>query len=93
VATALFYTQPIFTAILSHVTGREKITALRVGVVLVGVLSAFLLTDLRIADLRMNLDIFSSILCAFFYAIYLWLKRKAGTMQNYTRWGLSRDIL
>lgn len=84
VAAALFYTQPIFTAILSHVTGRAKVTTRMLGVVLTGVLGAFLLTNLRIANLRINLGILSSVLCGFFYAIYLWLKRKADTMQNYT---------
>lgn len=84
VAAALFYTQPIFTAVLSHATGKEKMTIRKLGFVLTGVLGAFLLTDLRMADLRISLGMLSSVSCGFFYAIYLWLKRKAGSMQNYT---------
>jgi len=85
VAVALVYTQPIFTTILSQLTGKEKVTAAKVGVVLIGVLGAFLVSGLPIISLQINLGIVFPVLAGFFYAVYLWLKRQAtsGVMGAY----------
>jgi len=77
VAVALVYTQPIFTAIISGLTGKEKVTATKVGVILIGILGAFLVSGLQITNLQIDLGIVFPVLAGFFYAVYLWLKRQA----------------
>ncbi len=84
VAVALIYTQPIFTAIISHATGEEKITASRLGVILVGVSGVYLLMGLQATNLQIDLGIVFPTLAGCFYAIYLWLKRQASRKQGYT---------
>jgi len=77
VAVALVYTQPIFTAIISGLTGKEKVTATKVGIILIGVLGALLVSGLQITYLQVGLGIVFPVLAGFFYAVYLWLKRQA----------------
>jgi drug/metabolite transporter (DMT)-like permease len=77
VAVALVYTQPIFTTIISRLTGKERVTATKAGVILVGVLGAFLVSGLQITNLQIGLGIVFPVLAGFFYAVYLWLKRQA----------------
>jgi len=84
VAVALVYTQPIFTVIIARLSGKEKITLLKVGIILVGVFGAFLVSGLRITSLQIDPGIVFPVLAGFFYAVYLWLKRQ-GTS------GMSRD--
>jgi len=74
---ALVYTQPIFTAIISGLTGEEKITSTKVGVIFIGVLGVFLVSGLQITNLQIGLSIVFPVLAGFFYAVYLWLKRQA----------------
>lgn len=77
VVSALVYTQPIFTAVISQLTGKERVTKTKVGVILVGVFGAFLVSGLQIAHLQVSLGIIFPVLAGFFYAVYLWLKRQA----------------
>jgi len=82
VVAALVNTQPIFTAIMASLTGKEKVTAIKVGVILVGVLGAFLVSGLEITNLHIGIGIAFPILASFFYAAYLWLKRQASTSMS-----------
>jgi drug/metabolite transporter (DMT)-like permease len=84
VVSALVYTQPIFTAIISQMTGKEKVTVSKDGVILVGVFGAFLVSGLQITHLQVGLDIIFPVLAGFFYALYLWLKRQATSNTDYT---------
>jgi len=84
VVSALVYTQPMFTAAISQVTGKERVTASKVGVILVGVLGAFLVSGLLETNLRVGLDIVLPVLAGFLYAVYLWLKRQATSKTDYT---------
>jgi drug/metabolite transporter (DMT)-like permease len=77
VSVALIYTQPIFTTVISFVTGQEKPTAANVITVFLGVLGAFLVSGLVAADPQIGLGIAFSVLAGFLYSIYLWLKRRA----------------
>jgi len=83
VVSALVYTQPIFTAVISKLTGKEKVTATKVGVILVGFSGAFLVSGLQITNLQLGLDIIFPVLAGFFYALYLWLKRQATSNTDY----------
>jgi len=77
VVAALVYTQPIFTAVISRLTGKEKVTATKVGIILVGVLGAFLVSGMLTTNLQIGLGVVFPVLAGFFYAVYLWLKRQA----------------
>jgi len=77
VSIALVYTQPIFTAVIAWLTGKEKITPVRLGVVLMGVVGVFLVSGLLTSNVQFGLGLIFSILTGFFYAVYLWLKRHA----------------
>jgi drug/metabolite transporter (DMT)-like permease len=81
--SALVYTQPIFTAIISQLTGREKVTKTKVGIILVGFLGVFLVSGLQITNLHVGLNIIFPVLAGFFYAVYLWLKRQATGKTEY----------
>ncbi len=85
VSIALVYTQPIFTAVIAWLTRKEKITAIRLGVVLLGVFGAFLVSGLLTANVQFSLGLIFPILTGFFYAVYLWLKRHAtsGVLGDY----------
>jgi len=83
VAVALVYTQPIFTAVISQLTGKERISAAKTAVILLGVVGAFLVSGLQATNLRIHLGIVFPTLAGFFYAVYLWLKRQA-PLDEYT---------
>jgi len=83
VVTSLIYTQPIFTAVISQLTGKEKITATKVGVISIGVLGAFLVSGLEITNLQIGLGIIFPVFGGFFYALYLLLKRQATSKTEY----------
>jgi len=83
VISALVYTQPIFTAVISQLTGKERVTVIKVGVILVGFSGAFLVSGLQITNLRLGLDIIFPVSAGFFYALYLWLKRRATSNTEY----------
>ena len=74
VMTSLIYTQPIFTAGISQITGKEKVTTAKISVILVGVLGAFLVSGLQIMNLQVGFGIIFPIFGGFCYALYLWLK-------------------
>jgi len=77
VSIALVYTQPIYTAVMAWLTREEKVTAITLIAVLLGVLGAFLVAGLNTANLQLELGIVFALLTGFFYAVYLWLKRRA----------------
>jgi len=83
VSVALVYTQPIFTALISFVTGKEKATWIRIGIVLLGVFGAFLVSGLNAENPQISLGIAFPVFAGFLYAVYLWLKRRAPT-EEYT---------
>jgi DME family drug/metabolite transporter len=85
VSIALVYTQPIFTAMIAWLTGKEKITPVRLGVVLMGVLGVFLVSGLLTSNVQFGLGLVLSTLTGFFYAVYLLLKRHAtsGVLGDY----------
>jgi len=77
VSVALVYTQPIFTALISFATRKERVSIANAAVVLVGVMGAFLVSGLSAADPQISLGIVFPIVAGFLYAVYLWLKRRA----------------
>jgi drug/metabolite transporter (DMT)-like permease len=77
VSIALVYTQPIYTAVMAWLTGQEKVTIAKLGVVILGVLGALLVAGLNITNVQFGLGILFALLTGFFYAVYLWLKRHA----------------
>lgn len=83
VAVALVYTQPIFTAAISQLTGKERVSGPKTAVILLGVVGAFLVSGLHATSPQIQLGIVFPVLGGFFYAVYLWLKRQA-PMEEYT---------
>jgi len=79
VAVSLVYTQPIFTAVISQLTGKEKVSRTKTAVIFVGVVGALLVSGLQTANPQIHLGIVFPVLAGFFYAVYLWLKRRAPT--------------
>jgi len=79
VSVALIYTQPIFTAVISFATRKEKVTIASTAVVLLGVAGAFLVSGLSATNQQINWAIAFPVAAGLFYAIYLWLKRQAPT--------------
>jgi len=77
VAVALVYTQPVFTAVISQLTGKEVMSAAKAAVIFLGVVGAFLVSGLPIMNLQVHLGVVFPTLAGFFYAVYLWLKRQA----------------
>lgn len=77
VAVALVYTQPIFTAMISFATRKERVTIANAAVVPLGVVGAFMVSGLTAANAQINLGIVFPIVAGLLYAVYLWLKRRA----------------
>lgn len=77
VSVALVYTQPMFTALISFATRKERVTIANAAVVLLGVAGAFLVSGLNLASPLINLGILFPVLAGLLYAVYLWLKRRA----------------
>ncbi|MEM2242496.1 MAG: DMT family transporter [Candidatus Bathyarchaeia archaeon] len=77
VATALIYTQPFFTVMLSAFLGKEKVDARKFAVVALGIVGAFLVSGAATEPIS-NLNVFGlflALLAGFLYAVYLYLKR------------------
>jgi len=83
VAVALVYTQPLFTAVISQLTGKEKVSEAKAAVILLGVVGVFLVSGLQTTNPQIHLGVVFPILAGFFYAVYLWLKRQA-PLEEYT---------
>lgn len=62
---------------MAWLTKQEKVTATNLSVVFLGVLGVFLVSGLNTADVPFSFGIFFGLLAGFFYAVYLWLKRRA----------------
>lgn len=80
VAVALICTQPIFTALISIIIGKEKIRMAKVLLIFIGTVGAFIATGLTLSDivnLNINLGIAFALSSGLFYALYLSLKRVA----------------
>ncbi len=77
VSVALVYTQPIFTALISFTTRKERVSIANAAVVLLGVVGAFLVSGLSAANPQISLGIVFPVVAGFLYAVYLWLKRRA----------------
>ena len=80
VAVALVYTQPVFTAIISAVRGREMPGPLSGLAIALGVSGAFLATGLTAEELlalEISPGLASGALSGFLYAAYLAVKREA----------------
>lgn len=85
VASALLYTQPFFTAIISHITRRERLTLTKLLLVVVGMTGAFLTSGVtfnQLTKLELDQGVVLALLSGFVYALYLYLKRKKG--EEYT---------
>lgn len=77
VSVALIYTQPLFTALLAAIFGKEKITLKKLGIVVVGFLGVLFVSGLVTEPLS-NLNVGGvgfAFLAGFLYAVYLYLKR------------------
>jgi threonine/homoserine efflux transporter RhtA len=59
---------------------------IKLGVVFLGVLGAFLVAGLNTAKVQLGLGILFALLTGFLYAIYLWFKRRATSrmLNDYT---------
>jgi drug/metabolite transporter (DMT)-like permease len=88
IVTSLIYTQPLFTAVISQLTGKEKVAKAKLGVILIGVLGTFLVTGLQIMNLQVGLGIILPVFGGFCYAWYLWLKRQATSKIEYNPYQL-----
>ena len=78
VAVALVYTQPIFTAIISTLTGKEPMDFKKACIILLGTAGAILSTGLgpeELLHLRLGAGLVLGFLSGFLYALYLALKR------------------
>ena len=77
VSVALIYTQPLFTALLAAIFGKERITLKKFGIVVVGFLGVLFVSGLVTEPLS-NLNVGGvgfAFLAGFLYAVYLYLKR------------------
>ncbi|MBX5320513.1 MAG: DMT family transporter [Candidatus Bathyarchaeota archaeon] len=77
VSVALIYTQPLFTALLAAIFGKERITLKKLGIVVVGFLGVLFVSGL-ITEPLSNLNVGGvgfAFLAGFLYAVYLYLKR------------------
>jgi drug/metabolite transporter (DMT)-like permease len=81
VSVALVYTQPVFTAVISQATGKERVTMVKASVIFVGVLGAFLVSGISATSPEIHLGLVFPVLAGFLYAVYLWLKRRAPTAE------------
>jgi drug/metabolite transporter (DMT)-like permease len=81
VSIALIYTQPFFTAILAVISRREKMTLRKLVTIAVGILGVLLASGL-VTEPASNLNVTGmsfALLAGFFYATYLFFKRKRKT--------------
>jgi len=77
VTTALVYTQPLFTAVLATVSGKEKMTSRKIMAIAVGVVGVFLVSGVATEPLpSLNIGgLGFALLGGFFYSLYLYVKR------------------
>ncbi|MFQ6080438.1 MAG: DMT family transporter [Candidatus Bathyarchaeia archaeon] len=79
VAAGLINTQPIFTTILACALRKENISLKKLGIILVGIVGAFLVTGItpeQIRNLEIGLGVILSLSSGALYAVYLFLKRQ-----------------
>lgn len=78
VSSGLVSTQPIFTVILALIARKEKMSWRKLGIILIGVTGALLLTGLSFEQIRtwqIGVGVILSIVGGALYAVYLFLKR------------------
>lgn len=77
VTTALIYTQPFFTLVLSALSRKERITMKKLAMVAVGIFGVFLVSGVVTEPFSsINIaGIFFALFGGFLYAVYLYLKR------------------
>jgi len=77
VSVALIYTQPLFTALLAALSGKERLTLKKLIIVVVGFLGVLLVSGALTEPLS-NLNVTGvgfAFTAGFLYAVYLYLKR------------------
>jgi DME family drug/metabolite transporter len=83
VSVALVYTQPIFTALISQATGKERVSRDKTAIIFLGVIGAFLVSGINVARPQFQPGIALAVSAGLLYAVYLWLKRRA-PLDRYT---------
>lgn len=82
VVSGLINTQPIFTALFAFMAGNETPDGVKVGLILIGVVGAFLVTGLSFEQVlsgQIGAGVILSIAGGVLYAAYLFLKRRGQT--------------
>ena len=84
VTVGLIYTQPLFTAVLAAISGREKIGGKHFTVIMIGVIGALLVSGILNGGMSNNrlLGIILALSGGFWYSLYLFLKRGQRTALN-----------
>ena len=82
VTSALIYTQPFFTAIIAHISRKEKLTLTKFFIVLVGISGAVLASGMTLEQTKILVEksgVLFAFASGFLYALYLYMKRLAKT--------------
>jgi len=84
VTVGLIYTQPLFTAVIAAISGREKIGRRHFMVIMIGVIGALLVSGVLNERMSNNglLGIILALSGALWYSFYLFLKRGQRTVLN-----------
>lgn len=76
VTTGLIHTQPLFTALFAIISKREKVSAEKFLLIVIGIVGAFIVSGIDFQQISStNIGVYLAILAGFLYAIYLFLKR------------------
>lgn len=78
ITTGLVHTQPLFTASIALISGREKVSAKKFLLIGVGIFGALIVSGIdfqQISAVSVNFGVYLAVLSGFLYAIYLFLKR------------------
>lgn len=78
ITTGLVHTQPIFTALIAFISGREKVSAKKFMLIGIGIFGALMVSGIdfqQISVIKVNFGVYLAVLSGFLYALYLFLKR------------------
>jgi drug/metabolite transporter (DMT)-like permease len=78
IAVSLIYTQPFYTMLIAHFSGEEKMTPLKVFLIIIAIIGVVLVTGLtleQILGLQISAGIFFGLAAGLLYAFYLKIKR------------------